>query len=80
LAGKKPIVLSNEVDSMGVEDLVANMIHFNPQIRKNCSKLMQHKFFSKYKKSEPIEWVSIDYPFSDKNLFKFADNCGGVNI
>jgi serine/threonine protein kinase len=81
LPGKKKLLLNVAPDSFGLEDLIAQMIHFNPQARRTCSFLLQNRFFSGYKpknhSESSQEWVSKIYPFSDKSLYNFAEKCGG---
>jgi len=81
LPGKKKLLLTLVQDSLGLEDLIAQMIHFNPQARRSCSALLQNRFFSGYKpknfSESSQEWVSKSYPFSDKSLYNFAEKCGG---
>jgi len=81
LPGKKKVVLTLVPDSMGLEELIAQMLHFNPQSRRTCTALLQNRFFSTYKpknhSDSSQEWVSKSYPFSDKSLYHFAEKCGG---
>jgi len=87
LPGKKrDIILNANVESNGLEDLVANMLHFNPTSRKSCQQLLKHRFFSNYKPlagqfiESSQEWIAKVYPFSDKSLFEYVNKCGGSEV